>query len=213
MRGEHLRVIFVCVISGGSSPHARGTHNNGNEQVTWSGIIPACAGNTPSSRPSPPSARDHPRMRGEHRRWRDGCLIRPGSSPHARGTHRLALDSTDHHTIIPACAGNTRRRSSALRTVRDHPPHARGTHPDSFDLESFRGWDHPRMRGEHPGNRPRHAGIPGSSPHARGTHTQAAVMRAYWDYPRMRGEHLHRAGACTLFRGSSPHARGTHFGL
>ena len=50
---------------------------------------------------------DHPRMRGEHTHAEGGDGYAPGSSPHARGTHRIVLQDASGGGIIPACAGNT----------------------------------------------------------------------------------------------------------
>ena len=46
MRGEHPSTHAVPPPSGGSSPHARGTHGRDARGRGGSGIIPACAGNT-----------------------------------------------------------------------------------------------------------------------------------------------------------------------
>ena len=192
----------------GSSPHARGTPEWDTQSDTESGIIPACAGNTPSRLASPLPRWDHPRMRGEHR---SDTLVRSsvlGSSPHARGTQSTRYDPACRPGIIPACAGNT------------------------FTLghSGLRDGDHPRMRGEHATYTPGAWCPPGSSPHARGTQSiQAATqqtrgiipacagntgmsrprVRACRDHPRMRGEHVQAGALCHVVEGSSPHARGT----
>ena len=49
-----------------SSPHARGTLLYAVYAVVLAGIIPACAGNTPTGSKPSPWTWDHPRMRGEH---------------------------------------------------------------------------------------------------------------------------------------------------
>ncbi len=131
-----------------------------------------------------------------------------GSSPHARGTLRVVEPAAVRGRIIPACAGNARRRSSTCSTATDHP----------------------RMRGER-------VDIPsvdrrdtGSSPHARGTPIHAVASaparriipacagnalfsaiprRVFADHPRMRGERTSRSTATYGESGSSPHARGT----
>ena len=188
MRGEHVEYGHRQNVGQGSSPHARGTrpYRNGTDKVV--GIIPACAGNTPSSGNARGLPRDHPRMRGEHD-YRVHARIRgQGSSPHARGTlpHRLELER--ERGIIPACAGNT-------------PCHRR-------TRDSSR--DHPRMRGEHAKRHNPYCWEVGSSPHARGTLLGNIIsdMRV-WDHPRMRGEHSPDASEMTVEEGSSPHARGT----
>ncbi|KFI48492.1 hypothetical protein BBOU_0621 [Bifidobacterium boum] len=192
----------------GSSPHARGTRLDGAAGDGDAGIIPACAGNTKATRSQRPTRRDHPRMRGEH----DACPgmsdLDWGSSPHARGTRRLSVWRPGRVGIIPACAGNTGGRDDGQGA----------------------GWDHPRMRGEHGQAQDGRGARPGSSPHARGTlsdaqsrcgsdriipacagNTLSPLMCgvSFGDHPRMRGEHARMRKASRTIRGSSPHARGT----
>ena len=128
MRGEHDEPVSIGSPPEGSSPHARGARGVHHSGHVGTGIIPACAGSTPSRRTGRSSPRDHPRMRGEH------CArVRPyassqGSSPHARGALELVDVLLYHAGIIPACAGSTRSAAPSTRPC----------------------WDHPRMRGEHP---------------------------------------------------------------
>ncbi|KFI48486.1 hypothetical protein BBOU_0615 [Bifidobacterium boum] len=147
MRGEHTHKDTRTGLKKGSSPHARGTPSCAGNRAWWSGIIPACAGNTSRCISYRIDVRDHPRMRGEHTLRTARRMSSRGSSPHARGTPH----SLPHHTwtrgIIPACAGNTPRRSAQ---------------------PGFYG-DHPRMRGEHSITTDKVAAGQGSSPHARGT--------------------------------------------
>ena len=208
MRGEHLGNCETYVCDGGSSPHARGTL-----WMVWPTrwphrIIPACAGNTYVDSFFFAVPVDHPRMRGEHLLHRRTGRSIDGSSPHARGTPRIVAVPSYPHRIIPACAGNTSRR----------------TRWDYY-------WpDHPRMRGEHVYGIGVASQAYGSSPHARGTRGQACVAapahriipacagntcrdgahshpRA--DHPRMRGEHVGCVCQMAGRHGSSPHARGT----
>ena len=66
MRGEHRPNDFAVVKKWGSSPHARGARLAVAHQVPEDGIIPACAGSTPSLAGLHAATGDHPRMRGEH---------------------------------------------------------------------------------------------------------------------------------------------------
>ena len=92
----------------GSSPLARGLRSPAPTRRGRARIIPARAGFTPSIFPSTDSAGDHPRSRGvyaaaDHPRrgwW--------GSSPLARGLHRLVVERAAVGWIIPARAGFTR---------------------------------------------------------------------------------------------------------
>ena len=131
-----------------------------------------------------------------------------GSSPHARGTLLVVVARAGGERFIPACAGNTAPRPSAVRSPAVHP----------------------RMRGEHGIGRLSVRSSTGSSPHARGTqrrysveqprsrfipacagNTQpASALRSRSTvHPRMRGEHTGGVARSNLSDGSSPHARGT----
>ena len=147
-------------------------------------------------------------MRGEHLFTAVFAVDWAGSSPHARGTHCGALNTSGVVGIIPACAGNTKGQTTPSTATRDHP----------------------RMRGEHGDYRAYFRGQWGSSPHARGTPVRLTgtliltgiipacagntniyrkQTRKQWDHPRMRGEHIDLPIPMYTVRGSSPHARGT----
>ena len=73
----------------GSSPHTRGAPQQTHALKNLSGIIPAYAGCTVSSRESDRAIRDHPRIRGVHVDPHVGNKGVSGSSPHTRGARRL----------------------------------------------------------------------------------------------------------------------------
>ena len=147
-------------------------------------------------------------MCGEHPHEftaRDG---RVGSSPHVRGTPVIVQRGHEPLGIIPACAGNTRARTSNRRPSRDHP----------------------RMCGEHLIKLGADLSSMGSSPHVRGTPacippslppigiipacagntcSIASAVRYRRDHPRMCGEHGRSRLVGLEFEGSSPHVRGT----
>ena len=154
-----------------------------------------------------PAARDHPRMRGEQLRKMFRKAMSRGSPPHARGAARNCEKVCPGHRITPACAGSSR--------------------PSQWNF--FRGWDHPRMRGEQGPADCGGTGIPGSPPHARGAVTRDSDLERtdritpacagsrglyppfflrWWDHPRMRGEQDPGAAEPALRVGSPPHARG-----
>ena len=87
MRGEHRYSLVLVWRAKGSSPHARGTRRSCWSCGSFSGIIPACAGNTQMPQSVMQSSWDHPRMRGEHPYALAWDVEALGSSPHARGTH------------------------------------------------------------------------------------------------------------------------------
>ena len=208
MRGEHSNTGPATAFRLGSSPHARGTPRPMMTGIAWSGIIPACAGNTCLCLVWCRGAWDHPRMRGEHRHPTLELAGFRGSSPHARGTLVFAVLLCLIGGIIPACAGNTSWLIFARPVLRYHP----------------------RMRGERMQLFGHLLVSKGSSPHARGTLFSHAIWRGIcgiipacagntmcvgltcwgiWDHPRMRGEHGEIELRCLYSWGSSPHARGT----
>ena len=66
VRGEHPDEIAAWGSRLGSSPRARGALAAGENRSGGPGIIPACAGSTPTSSATMTAPRDHPRVRGEH---------------------------------------------------------------------------------------------------------------------------------------------------
>ena len=66
MCGEHMPVRMTVKPFEGSSPHVRGALSGRCGRCRPIGIIPACAGSTPTSKPIACNERDHPRMCGEH---------------------------------------------------------------------------------------------------------------------------------------------------
>ena len=207
-RGEHVSTARRSALVRGSSPLARGTREAVRRGVANPRLIPARAGNTCVILDTIDPLAAHPRSRGEHQDARLGYRVNGGSSPLARGTHSRYSARTPRRRLIPARAGNTRRRRSTRR------------------LHSA----HPRSRGEHVSVtvwKPRESG---SSPLARGTlicrvirilcvrliparagntcHVaQNRGTRAA--HPRSRGEHFKTSTSRVERSGSSPLARGT----
>ncbi len=191
MRGERRPAAVALSPRCGSSPHARGTRVTISFAPMPARIIPACAGNAPTSIAGTRRPADHPRMRGERPDRPPSCASVSGSSPHARGT-RLALVFTRvPQRIIPACAGNARWPRWCSRCAADHP----------------------RMREERAGRWLTSRCTSGSSPHARGTlpatpfpltrhriipacagNAPPSLSRRFAppDHPRMRGERFPR---------------------
>ena len=220
----------ACPIRGwrGSSPLARGLHDDARQEAVRMRIIPARAGFT--SRPS---------------RRRAG---QAGSSPLARGLPSSPLACYGQVRIIPARAGFTDAGPGQARGPGDHP-RSRGVYDDAPAIapglhgiiparagftggragRRLTGPDHPRSRGVYRGSGISTQPPPGSSPLARGLrpgggsqdpHRGIIPARAGFtcpapepsgapaDHPRSRGvyrlPHLFRGPR----RGSSPLARG-----
>ena len=95
------------VVSGGSSPLARGLLDREMRRPEDQGIIPARAGFTSSAAGRGRAARDHPRSRGVYGAQDPQDRYGPGSSPLARGLPLTTIISTLMKGIIPARAGFT----------------------------------------------------------------------------------------------------------
>ena len=188
MRGEHIRRRMAIHLRGGSSPHARGTLAAYPSRSRYSGIIPACAGNTDFVVGFGVACEDHPRMRGEHRFFSNQYAAAQGSSPHARGTPKCPNRHAGNRGIIPACAGNTSPWRCSNSSSCGSSPHARGTQEIIGHSSSLMGI------------------IPAC---AGNTQLLAELGTIYGDHPRMRGEHCVPAAMLRCCWGSSPHARGT----
>ncbi len=93
----------------GSSPRVRGTDVTAASAHAASRIIPACAGNGPSSPVTCIGRTDHPRVCGERGRAEGESIMKTGSSPRVRGTVSSGDDELVATRIIPACAGNGMR--------------------------------------------------------------------------------------------------------
>ena len=107
MCGEHPLVTSSASPSAGSSPHVRGAPTGDLLGVTIGGIIPACAGSTPTATRPSREPRDHPRMCGEHAHVSHWSRSHVGSSPHVRGAQSADEVEVELRGIIPACAGST----------------------------------------------------------------------------------------------------------
>ena len=147
IRGEHINTVRVVLSSFGSSPHTRGTRVLVEHAANLCRFIPAYAGNTAGRRSAFLVFPVHPRIRGEHLQRASTLFSDAGSSPHTRGTHKIAYLYTLLLRFIPACAGNT----SLVQTVNAMLP------------------VHPRIRGEHIRSWVLTRMGFGSSPHTRGT--------------------------------------------
>ena len=110
-RGEHRSRRRMVRQPFGSSPRARGTHGEVVPSAYFQRFIPASAGNTRSGRRWAIRPAVHPRERGEHTPVGMPFSSHTGSSPRARGTHRIRLCLEPHSRFIPASAGNTRFRA------------------------------------------------------------------------------------------------------
>ena len=110
------------------------------------GIIPAYAGNTPSSARSCRASGDHPRVCGEHAGISVIGTDGSGSSPRMRGTRGAKTRAACVNGIIPAYAGNTTIRTALKFGDRDHP-RVCGEHTQIQSISLVQKGSSPRMRG------------------------------------------------------------------
>ena len=234
----------------GSSPHTRGAPPRRRSRHRRCRIIPAYAGSTPMATVVHPDVPDHPRIRGEHRSWRRLAQQGQGSSPHTRGALVSGGARPGRRRDHPRIRGEHRPATSWAGKGTGSSPHTRGAlatgwirtnsnriipayagSTDTDQLARVRGWDHPRIRGEHKKRILASNTMPGSSPHTRGARVgfvhvsnQHGIIPAYagstWsrysprkaamDHPRIRGEHPLGRSWSPSPAGSSPHTRGAH---
>ena len=213
LRGEHGEFISQIKHIDGSPPPARGApycvcRGGGADGITpacagstccgiWRRprrirITPACAGSTSGPAPRRHWGTDHPRLRGEHIVPLGQILSHLGSPPPARGAPRRDRGRQAASRITPACAGSTREIRFSPKDVRDHP----------------------RLRGEHGGQKTLDTDINGITPACAGsTRTWRCSPRRGRDHPRLRGEHAAGAAAVCCVAGSPPPARGAREGI
>ena len=173
------------------------------------GIIPARAGSTSSSRTGACRPRDHPRSCGEHPDADAVCAALIGSSPLVRGAPIIALTHHVKLRIIPARAGSTEKLALYIVSHQDHPRSCGEHSPPSSGRPPWPG-SSPLVRGAlHIVNRV-DAG-PGIIPARAGsTLSGSTCYQCSRDHPRSCGEHSYPMPPAFTAAGSSPLVRGAH---
>ena len=206
-RGEYQLRRAAMHNAHGSSPLSRGIRTSSLLRSGASRIIPALAGNTWLGSGSAPRPADHPRSRGEYAMEDSTALVGAGSSPLSRGIQSPLLWLSLVLRIIPALAGNTRRRRYPHEWCRDHP-RSRGEYTRAAAVAR-------RAAGSSPLSR----GIPPDAPTvmacyriipalAGNTHECMGYRLLSRDHPRSRGEYRDVGIICGGYLGSSPLSRG-----
>ena len=119
--GENMTRFGVEPCNAGSSPRVRGKPATPAARAAASGLIPACAGKTPSRCAGAPAPRAHPRVCGENGVGGEARGGGGGSSLRVRGKRWWCPRTTPTPRLIPACAGKTRCGHSPRRPGRAHP--------------------------------------------------------------------------------------------
>ena len=87
--GENSGILLPFSSMPGSSPRVRGKRSQQCREFVIFGLIPACAGKTPTTLSAPRSRGAHPRVCGENTHQLKRALQANGSSPRVRGKRRL----------------------------------------------------------------------------------------------------------------------------
>ena len=152
--GDHPRVCgekgFIGLEVGlypGSPPRVRGKEQENNQQYTFKGITPACAGKSHMRSSGIGWHRDHPRVCGEKRRTEPFLVSMEGSPPRMRGKVKACRLLTLAVRITPACAGKSKSLPSPHTSSKDHPRMCGEKKPAPSGLDSQQG-SPPRMRGK-----------------------------------------------------------------
>ena len=171
----------------GSSPRVRGKRRQVFESTRRRGLIPACAGKTPSQRQPPSKAWAHPRVCGENAGLSDVRLTVNGSSPRVRGKPRTSRRRPRGMGLIPACAGKTGSEGEDDDAAKAHPRVCGESSLGFFYVKVLAG-SSPRVRGKH-GFPAKHSGPRGLIPACAGktqvVHQRLVRIRAH---PRVCGE-------------------------
>ena len=188
---------------------------------------PTHTGNNRAPQRTRPPCQDHPRTRREQKPPLDSYCLRPGPSPHVRGTDRPEAGRRREPGTIPAHAGSSPARPAVVQRLGAIPAHAGSRAPCRRGREPSQ--DHPRACGEQfpaptrqeietgPSPRVREAGDrgyrpdhpAGNIPTRAGSSGPGRCGRAgARDHPRASGEQKQIAYALRKDWGPSPHVRG-----
>ena len=207
MRGEYLYDRMQWKLAEGSPPLARGILRRYSFFFSFSGITPACAGNTKKNTTLNQQNWDHPRLRGEYVGVTVDDYYIMGSPPLARGILMVAFGASAVFGITPACAGNTRARIKPMNLNRDHPRLRGEYYICVIQIQIYQG-SPPLARGI------LHlcysnTNLSGITPACAGnTFLERLSILLRWDHPRLRGEYLPVQFHLLVILGSPPLARG-----
>ena len=146
--GENSNPKTGPVKSPGSSPRVRGKRDLGVVGAPLARLIPARAGKTAQCSPRGWDRWAHPRACGENVEPMLPRAEAAGSSPRVRGKPSCQIDCAQHHRLIPARAGKTRRARPATVRVPAHP-RACGENRVRAVFDTVVVGSSPRVRGKH----------------------------------------------------------------
>ncbi len=194
-------------LSTGLSPRVRGNHNPLPARPTWTGSIPARAGEPPTLRRPTRELKVYPRACGGTCDHLSHLTPDPGLSPRVRGNLSRVQLHQGNAGSIPARAGEptTAKAQGCISGV--YPRACGGTDSQRRD-DATNGGLSPRVRGNRR-HQPRHHGRRGSIPARAGEPTRAGRRRpAPAVYPRACGGTTDLSASSGAEQGLSPRVRG-----
>ena len=206
-RGVYKPIDKSDPTNPGSSPLARGLLGVHCASGVIRRIIPARAGFTGYRSTAGRRRSDHPRSRGVYIKTAVQLVIDWGSSPLARGLHRVEGGANVQPRIIPARAGFTSRNRGPGRARKDHP-RSRGVYSGNQQRDMNLEGSSPLARGLPPINRWRFAGSRIIPARAGFTNRRSTCHSRSQDHPRSRGVYAATPKMAARMVGSSPLARG-----
>ena len=120
-RGGNEPILAFAAIDRGLSPRARGKRRQRSLSASWSGPIPAGAGETDRVINDIKTNGAYPRGRGGNTNYTGEQKAVLGLSPRARGKHNAAPSSADYSGPIPAGAGETYSPATRTQWCRAYP--------------------------------------------------------------------------------------------
>ena len=187
VRGENRKKPQHGTEPVGTSPRARGKLRGRHGVCYRQRNIPACAGKTCWRIGSVVPLEEHPRVRGENKPLDEWILTHIGTSPRARGKHRLVIRWSMRSRNIPACAGKT----------------------ICIQGDSHTRAEHPRVRGENGVGGFPYRSLFGTSPRARGKlRSDPATENDLRNIPACAGKTTGPSSKLAALTGTSPRARG-----
>ena len=145
--GENKVNPFTQPTTEGSSPRVRGKRSGVSQAQVSRGLIPACAGKTPSCPPGSGMSAAHPRVCGENPAPEKNPRIRSGSSPRVRGKRAYGAWRLRLCRLIPACAGKTSPPTHRRAASSAHPRMC-GENSRTVDHDGDPDGSSPRVRGK-----------------------------------------------------------------
>ena len=197
----------ACGFCGGLSPRVRGKRLTRPFPATRRGSIPACAGETHLGTNPRGHQQVYPRVCGGNRVGATHPQYPQGLSPRVRGKRAPKARVTAGRRSIPACAGETHRRTAKSQEHRVYPRVCGGNASVQSAARPANGLS-PRVRGKPCSSASRY-GTPRSIPACAGETCCWPV--AQWSarvYPRVCGGNNELGLQLRHLRGLSPRVRG-----